>query len=343
MKPPKSPWLHNAPVTHTHVYDMLLARVIQIDSPGLPANKPVPCYHQQTCTSGYAKLLLPCHHQLSSCCIITNHRYLAPELLNNDKADSALALDKADVFSLGCTLYELATGKELQKNGATYQSIRHGQVSLLPTMSLRFQTLIKVSLLDQLVLLVLPCYGLWCVLVCVQTCCFKRDEAFACMSAWHFSDLTTTRRRSTAGSFHLTACMQYDAQHKMASLTLCLKHCTFVACCDVAEHVGCGSSQAAVTRGHPEVTHRVKGQPAADRHNRCKAHVCVRLWALVLSNFTWRGAQQQAKLLLCMAHTQRACMCAPCTHGIGVPALNNLPCASSAIVCQAACRSSFRR
>jgi serine/threonine protein kinase len=41
-------------------------------------------------------------------------RYLPLELLNNDTKH----LDKADVFSLGCTLYELSTGQVRWGQGA---------------------------------------------------------------------------------------------------------------------------------------------------------------------------------------------------------------------------------
>ena len=37
-------------------------------------------------------------------------RYLAPELLNPDEYKEGLDLKKADIFSLGITLLELATG-----------------------------------------------------------------------------------------------------------------------------------------------------------------------------------------------------------------------------------------
>jgi len=51
-------------------------------------------------------------------------RYLPSELLNDDFT----ALDRADVFSLGATLYELALGTALPSHGAEYQALRQGQI-----------------------------------------------------------------------------------------------------------------------------------------------------------------------------------------------------------------------
>ena len=51
-------------------------------------------------------------------------RYLPPELLNDDFS----ALDRADVFSLGASIYELAIGTSLPSNGAEYRALRQGLV-----------------------------------------------------------------------------------------------------------------------------------------------------------------------------------------------------------------------
>jgi len=51
-------------------------------------------------------------------------RYLPPELLNDDFS----ALDRADVFSLGASIYELAIGTSLPSNGDDYQALRQGLV-----------------------------------------------------------------------------------------------------------------------------------------------------------------------------------------------------------------------
>ena len=81
-------------------------------------------------------------------------RYLAPELLRGDFAPheatraeddetparatgdgqkrspySFVGLDRADVFSLGATAYELASGAPLPASGEAYQALRNGQVS----------------------------------------------------------------------------------------------------------------------------------------------------------------------------------------------------------------------
>lgn len=53
-------------------------------------------------------------------------RYLPPELLNeyNDCKD----LHKADIFSLGATIYELIIGEELPCNGEEWHQIRDGKL-----------------------------------------------------------------------------------------------------------------------------------------------------------------------------------------------------------------------
>jgi hypothetical protein len=60
----------------------------------------------------------PC---LRICC-----RYLPLELLNADFR----WLDKADMFALGATLFELSSRSELPTGGQLYQDLRHGKVRL---------------------------------------------------------------------------------------------------------------------------------------------------------------------------------------------------------------------
>ncbi|XP_002985199.2 wee1-like protein kinase [Selaginella moellendorffii] len=66
-------------------------------------------------------------------------RYLPMELINDDHSH----LDKADMFSLGATFYELARRSPLPASGSQYQAIRQGKLALLPGFSLVFQSLIK--------------------------------------------------------------------------------------------------------------------------------------------------------------------------------------------------------
>eukprot|EP00877_Chromochloris_zofingiensis_P005869 jgi/Chrzof1/1535/Cz10g11150.t1 len=66
-------------------------------------------------------------------------RYLSPELLKGDTRH----LDKADVFALGATLYELATGTALPSSGLQYEKIRKGKLALLPNLSTLFQSMLK--------------------------------------------------------------------------------------------------------------------------------------------------------------------------------------------------------
>jgi wee1-like protein kinase len=69
-------------------------------------------------------------------------RYLAPELL---KASNYAYLDKADIFALGITLYELASGSPLPTGGSVYTKLRMGQLALLTGTSLQFQAFLKVG------------------------------------------------------------------------------------------------------------------------------------------------------------------------------------------------------
>ncbi|KAF6266132.1 wee1 kinase-like protein [Scenedesmus sp. NREL 46B-D3] len=69
-------------------------------------------------------------------------RYLPMELLNNDTKH----LDKADIFALGLTLYELSTGKPLPSNGTRYHQLRDGKPGLLPTGTTSYQKLLTSML-----------------------------------------------------------------------------------------------------------------------------------------------------------------------------------------------------
>jgi wee1-like protein kinase len=62
------------------------------------------------------------------------------ELLNNDTKH----LDKADIFALGLTLYELSTGKPLPSNGKRYQDLRESPI-MLPTLTTTLVKLLNVS------------------------------------------------------------------------------------------------------------------------------------------------------------------------------------------------------
>ena len=71
-------------------------------------------------------------------------RYVAPEVLAGT-AD-ATRLDKADVFALGASLYELASGAPLPRGGAAYQDFRAGRVRLLPGVSTGLQRVMRAML-----------------------------------------------------------------------------------------------------------------------------------------------------------------------------------------------------
>lgn len=67
-------------------------------------------------------------------------RYLPNEILQEDFSQ----LCKADIFSLGITLYEAGGGGPLPKNGAEWHSLRSGNIPDLPELSRKFNDLIKV-------------------------------------------------------------------------------------------------------------------------------------------------------------------------------------------------------
>jgi len=67
--------------------------------------------------------------------------YLPLEVLNDDLSQ----LHKADMFSLGATLLELATRVELPTNGPLYQDLRAGKLPLLPTCTQRFAAMIRLG------------------------------------------------------------------------------------------------------------------------------------------------------------------------------------------------------
>ncbi|GAB4814990.1 hypothetical protein N2152v2_002036 [Parachlorella kessleri] len=71
-------------------------------------------------------------------------RYLPLEVMNSDYS----RLDKADMFALGATMFELASRSELPSSGQLYQDLRCGKVPLLPNITTSFLKLIK-SLLSQ--------------------------------------------------------------------------------------------------------------------------------------------------------------------------------------------------
>lgn len=66
-------------------------------------------------------------------------RYLPKEILNDDYDH----LTKADVFSLGVTMYEAGTGCQLPKNGEEWHAIRRGELQNIPQYSSEINDLLK--------------------------------------------------------------------------------------------------------------------------------------------------------------------------------------------------------
>ncbi|XP_023179112.2 wee1-like protein kinase [Drosophila hydei] len=65
-------------------------------------------------------------------------RYLPKEILQEDYSN----LFKADIFSLGITLFEVAGGGPLPKNGPEWHKLRNGEVPAIPALSKDFNELI---------------------------------------------------------------------------------------------------------------------------------------------------------------------------------------------------------
>ncbi|KFM22896.1 Wee1-like protein kinase [Auxenochlorella protothecoides] len=66
-------------------------------------------------------------------------RYMAPELMNADHRD----LPAADMFALGATALQLASGEDLPRGGAAYAALRAGKLPLLPALPVGLARLIK--------------------------------------------------------------------------------------------------------------------------------------------------------------------------------------------------------
>lgn len=88
---------------------------------------------------GCATLLAPSLQHATPATDEGDVRYLAAEVLGGDRA----ALDKADMFALGASLYELATRIPLPKQGPTFHDVRQGRLRMLPSYSVGIQKLIK--------------------------------------------------------------------------------------------------------------------------------------------------------------------------------------------------------
>ena len=74
-------------------------------------------------------------------------RYMAPELLEHDINRELLT--KADIFSLGLTLFEAASLRELPKNSLEdmeYEKLKSGQLPYLDGYSKDFNNLLKVNI-----------------------------------------------------------------------------------------------------------------------------------------------------------------------------------------------------
>lgn len=86
-----------------------------------------------------------------------DRRYCSTELMAGERS----ALRAADIFSLGLTVWELASHVELPNDGDTYLALRRSKLPPLPGYSQPFQELVQVrcAQLLQLCLLVARAFG----------------------------------------------------------------------------------------------------------------------------------------------------------------------------------------
>lgn len=68
--------------------------------------------------------------------------YLPLEVMNSNYTQ----LDKADVFALGATLFELASGNELPSGGQLYEDLRREKVPLLPNLTTSMMQMIRLMM-----------------------------------------------------------------------------------------------------------------------------------------------------------------------------------------------------
>jgi serine/threonine protein kinase len=83
--------------------------------------------------------------------LVGDNKYLSRELLefemSTDNWQKRLLLPKSDIFSLGCTAYELARGCALPQSGDEYDAIRRAEISLdMTKFSHEFVNLLRVRL-----------------------------------------------------------------------------------------------------------------------------------------------------------------------------------------------------
>merc|ERR1740129_1397442 len=79
-------------------------------------------------------------------------RYMAPELFKMEPDTSAV--QKADIFSLGCSLYEAASLQPLPKNsedeeGILYKEIRQGKLPYLDNYSKKFNNILRSMIKEE--------------------------------------------------------------------------------------------------------------------------------------------------------------------------------------------------
>jgi serine/threonine protein kinase len=69
-------------------------------------------------------------------------RYISRDLFASDV--DCRKLTKADIFSLGCSVYELALGRALPSRGEEWNAIREGEIQLSSDFTRGFENLLKV-------------------------------------------------------------------------------------------------------------------------------------------------------------------------------------------------------
>lgn len=100
--------------------------------------------HKGVCKLGDLGVATSCDGEGLASSLSGDSRYMAPEQLNPGDFPGKPDRRKADVFALGATLFELASGRPLPASGSP--ALRQGKMPLLPACTARFQEILQSML-----------------------------------------------------------------------------------------------------------------------------------------------------------------------------------------------------